>query len=231
MKKIGVLMYWKEKTKGRFYTISPDYFHRLEELGVYPVMIPCDTKNVAYYLNDCSGFLLPWGPDICPDIYNAPLKWAKNFSQELDLYCLDALSQAMKLKLPVLGICRGMQLLNIHLWGSLIQDIKTHKKHHQYDKRYKEVHKVTILENTLLHQVFQKKKIGVNSIHHQAIKNLWKGLEVSAYDEDDTKIIEWVENSQENIYGVQWHPEKLPEHNKLISLVFQITDTKKTRSK
>ncbi len=227
MKKIGVLMYWKEKTKGRFYNISPDYFHRLEELWVFPVMIPCDTKNVAYYLKDCSGFLLPGGPDICPDLYEAPHKWARNFNVELDKYSLSALSQAMKLKLPVLGICRGMQLLNIYLWGSLIQDIKTHKKHHQYEHRYKEVHRVKILKETFLHKVFKSHSIGVNSVHHQAIKILWKWLTISAFDEEDERIIEAVENREKLIFGVQWHPEKLPHHNSLIAHAFAIKKSKK----
>lgn len=220
MKKIGVLMYWKEKTKGRFYTISPDYFHRLEELGVYPVMIPCDTKNVAYYLRDCSGFLLPGGPDISPDMYEVACRGARNFCRELDCFCLDALDQAMKLDLPVLGICRGMQLLNIHFWGTLIQDIKTHEKHHQYDRRYETVHEIKIVQDSLLYTVFQSEVVSVNSIHHQAIKQLWKDFIVSAVDREDERIVEWIENKEKRIFGVQWHPEKFREHSALFSHIF-----------
>jgi len=117
---------------------------------------------------------------------------------------------ALKKDLPILGICRGLQVLNVSEGGTLYQDIPSQVKesinHLQKKDKSVNAHNVRIDENTGLHLIFKRKKIQVNSRHHQAIKDLASSLIVTAWAQDG--LIEAVENpSRTFVIGVQWHPE------------------------
>ncbi len=163
---------------------------------------PIDLKKV-------DGIVFGGGSDINPYLYKQK-KHPKtnNIDKKRDEFELKLLKQSIKLKLPILGICRGMQLINIYFRGSLIQDI------FDLNLKNKEIYKITpfaykkvfILPNTKLYSILKQKVIFTNSIHHQSIKTLGKDLKMSAYDEN--KLIYAIEKiNYPFLIGVQWHPE------------------------
>ena len=115
-----------------------------------------------------------------------------------------------KRSIPLLGICRGSQILNAYLGGSLILNISSEIVHNQNKiPRYSPVHSVDVEEDSKLIEILGNKRIFVNSIHHQAIDRLGRGLKIAAKSQDN--IVEAVEmiNNDHNIIGIQWHPEIL----------------------
>ena len=121
---------------------------------------------------------------------------------------------AIKNNIPVLGICGGEQLLNVVYGGSLVQDIKmdlrTSINHEQTNPRDQTSHGVNIIQNTKLEKIIKQKTIKVNSAHHQAVKEVGKGLTINALAEDG--VIEGIEDKNKDFcMGIQWHPEFLIE--------------------
>lgn len=157
------------------------------------------------------GLLLPGGADISPELYGEaiiaecgkPNKFRDEFESEiLDIW--------LKEDKPLLAICRGMQMLNVKMGGTLYQDIKgiETEKHSSFLKKNNGSHEVSIKENTLLSSIYNKDKLWVNSIHHQAVKELGTGLGASAFSKDG--FVEAIEiPARKFALGVQWHPEHM----------------------
>lgn len=174
---------------------------------------------------DCDGLLIPGGDDIDPKFYGqskSQLCGKQNpLRDQLDPALLKAFLPTGK---PILGICRGMQMLNVHLGGTLHQDIKSLQTvcHQQPKAQTKVVHTANVTEGSRLHRILGKNKIGINSLHHQAADKLGKDLAVCAMSEDG--FVEAMElQGHPFCLGLQWHPEmmarKFSEH-KAILLAF-----------
>ena len=161
-------------------------------------------------LAECDGLVLSGGIDVHPRFYGSrKLKFANadKFDESRDEFEINALSTARKNRVPVLGICRGLQLINCAMGGTLVQDLGKRNAIHRGnpDKR----HEVHVEEETLLYEITGVKEGDVNSAHHQAIHLLGKDLIINCYSIDG--MIEGVESTDTRSFllAVQWHPERM----------------------
>lgn len=200
---------WASGSKDRLLS----YRAALEEQGAAVRVIGqgMPDREVEENLQDMDGLLLPGGIDVEPARYNeAPHPKLEKTDAGLDALEWRALEFARDNRLPVLGICRGHQVINVFYGGSLYQDIPSQ---HQSEKTVKHrggkiMHDITLEEGSLLHELLGRKRYEVNSYHHQAVKVAAPGFTVSARTDDG--IVEAIEGPDEVfIVGVQFHPEKL----------------------
>lgn len=205
--------------------------------GGVPFIIPCfpDEGLIREFISRVDGVMLTGGDDIQPCLYRTktPKALAKTLgatSPYRDLTELLVIREAVAARKPIFGICRGMQLLNVAFGGSLFVDIRTQvngaEKHDHLDKKDKIVHYADVVPNTLLRQVLGKAKVGVNSTHHQAADRIGEGLMVSARSCGDG-VVEALElkrgelGNYPYLLGVQFHPERLFEHDPLYLKLFK----------
>lgn len=195
------------------YWMLPGYMDALTELGSLPVMLPLTDKEyiISQIANDFDGFLFTGGHDVSPEMYG------ETKSDKCGECCIIRdrmekllLNEVLKLNKPVLGICRGIQLINAVSGGTLYQDLPSQKpseiNHHQTPPYDIPVHRVNIIENTLLYDIIKKDTLSVNSYHHQAVKELSPKLTAMAYSPDG--LIEAAGmNDKKFVLAVQWHPE------------------------
>lgn len=195
------------------YWMLPDYMKMLEAEGAVPVMFPLTTKKeeLDVLISLCGGFLLTGGHDVTPSFYGAEK------SPRCGECCLTrdimdgyVLKKAVETDLPVLGICRGIQLMNAAYGGTLYQDLPSERKggveHHMSPPYDRVAHKAKIIEGGLLYKIIGKDTVGVNSYHHQAVKDLSPAFNVEAVSEDG--IVEGISMPNKKfVLGVQWHPE------------------------
>jgi putative glutamine amidotransferase len=164
----------------------------------------------------CDGLVLSGGIDIDPSLYGGVFEYkrspAAGWEKDRDLFEQAVLRLAWERDLPVLGVCRGMQLINVTLNGGLVQDLGIagdgiHEANAGIDKQ----HQVRIEEGSLLAAVTRHSSGEVNSAHHQAIGQLGEGLRVNCYAEDGTiEGVEWAEPAgRPFLLAVQWHPERM----------------------
>lgn len=153
------------------------------------------------------GLLLPGGGDIDPLYYNCQNQGSHSIHKDLDEAQFNILEYFVHNSLPILGICRGIQLINVYFGGTLIQDLATSSYH--TDTKEDVVHTITVSKDSYLHQLYGN-AFSVNSSHHQAIADDGIGHDLIpiAYSVPDN-IIEAVKHSYLPIYGVQWHPERM----------------------
>lgn len=165
-------------------------------------------------LGDCDALVLSGGIDINPELARGQNDYANKPEQwqpERDLFEKSLYEYAIQNNMPVLGICRGMQLVNVLQGGTLVDDLdarnETHKKEGNTDK----AHPVTIRENTLLGEIVNTQSGDINSAHHQAIRELGENLQVNSLADDGTiEGIEWKDKSGKPfMICVQWHPERM----------------------
>ena len=164
----------------------------------------------------CDGLVLSGGIDIDPSLYGGAREYKRSpaggWELDRDLFEQAVLRMAWERELPVLGVCRGMQLINITLKGTLVQDLGiggdgVHEANAGIDKK----HGVRMEEGSLLAGVTGCLAGEVNSAHHQAIDELGEGLRINCYAEDGTiEGIEWAEEEGRSfLLAVQWHPERM----------------------
>ncbi len=192
----------------------PGYMEGIEEAGGLPVMLPLtgDAESIARLVNTCAGFLLTGGQDVSPSVYGQA-------RQDVCEECCPArdemekrlLTEAIRADRPVLGICRGIQILNAVLGGSLYQDLPgehpsavAHRMQPPYDRA---AHTVALAEDTPLRRALGgAAEIGVNSCHHQAVRELAPSLKVMAAAPDGIVESVWMPGKR-FVWAVQWHPE------------------------
>ena len=195
-------------------TLGKYYIRAVEKSGGVPFVIPCvrDGDIIARYCNVLDGLLFTGGDDISPDYFGEEPKGTRKITPERDAFEILLARKYLLTGKPILGICRGLQLLNIAAGGSIYQDIDTEiedvVKHMQEAPGWYASHSVVISKGTLLEQVYLDNEIRVNSFHHQAIRDLAPAFHVSARALDG--VVEAVESPGHRfLIGVQWHPEKM----------------------
>ncbi len=196
--------------------LSRSYADSLLDAGGLPVVLPLtqDQATLRQYLSDCRGLLLPGGVDVLPSLYGAePLPHLGTVEPEMDHYQIALTRLAMELNLPLLAICRGLQVLNVALGGSLIQHIPHQEPWLNHDQPLAPrwpFHSVEALEGSRIGQIFGQ-SFQVNSFHHQAVDRLAPQLEITARAPDG--IVEALEHQQKPfVVAVQWHPEAMAAH-------------------
>lgn len=196
----------------------------------YPIWIKGDDKDIAVIklspensadLKKCDGIVLSGGLDTHPDYYNNkridyPLA-PNEFNRIRDEFELDVFKYACEKNIPVLAICRGMQLVNIALGGDLIQDIEEHGKlDHRRHGDTDGMHEIRVIKDSLLYEITGAESGSINSAHHQAVGKIANDLIVTACSPDGiAEGAEWKdENNKQFLLCVQWHPERLAQQQK-----------------
>ena len=211
--------------KKNIYYLEQSFARWLQSAGVLVYLVAdvvdraSNALSLADYTLELDGLVLQGGTDISPRMYGEePIRpeWAGD--PERDRYELDLLNRFLDARKPVLGICRGQQLINVALGGTLYQDTATQKPGahvHQdpavYDDKY---HDIEILSGTQLAALYPGvERAKVNSLHHQAVKGLGAGLAVEARSLEDGVIEALRLEGPQYVAGVQWHPEFLHGRN------------------
>lgn len=209
------------------YDLSQCNVNAISEAGGIPILIPYDMKSIDDYLSMVDGIYLTGGGDISPLYANQePNKNIGFFYPDRDTFEIEICKKALTMKIPVLGICRGCQVINVVSGGSLYQDLNTEIENHICHKNPGNtpfsayVHSVKINENTILYDIYKEKKIYTNSCHHQSIKEVAPNFIISAIADDG--IIEAIENTGDNFaLGIQWHPEAMFVLHKEALLIYK----------
>lgn len=191
------------------HAVEQDYIRAVEQAGGIPVVIPvqADRQAVLDIARHLEGILLIGGSDINPVLYRHRGPHAAGQVYPLvDQFYLDLIQAADALKLPVFGICKGLQALNVAFGGTLHQDLPAHV---QDRPMMQPSHRVRLKEGSLVGNAVDASVLEVNSFHHQAVKDLAPGFEAVAFGEDG--VIEALERQDQDpvMVGVQWHPEIL----------------------
>ena len=207
-----------------FTRINNNYSKAIADAGGIPVILPLinDIDILSDQLSICNGLLLPGGIDVNPLSYKElPRPLLGNCNDLVDWYHINLAQKALELNMPILGICRGCQILNVSCGGTLHQDISYATDspilHKQESHLSEKCHPVYIEENSIVHEIFGDSYI-VNSAHHQAVKEVAPNFKNTAVSPDG--IIEAIEMiNKPFVVGIQWHPEMMaPYDNTTLNL-------------
>jgi putative glutamine amidotransferase len=241
---IGVTCSMEYDQKGRkfptayaFEYLKKSYYEAVERSGGTPILLPNTKKvsNVRPFLNLLDGLLISGGNDVDPVFYGEKRKAQNlNITPERDIFELSLVRKAKDKGIPLMAICRGMQLLNVAFGGSLYQDFSAEKSFRDHTLEgstiYKKKHAILIQKGSKLFDIIRKKRIMVNTSHHQMVKKVGKGLVATAWSEDG--VIEAVETKEDGFFlGVQWHPELMKDKNSKLLFDSFIQSARKYKSR
>ena len=203
------------------------YMDGVLQAGGIPVILPFteDEEEIDRLVELCDGFLFTGGPDISPALYHeAPRKELGEVCEKRDTLERLVLERALKAEKPVLGICRGSQLINAVLGGTLYQDLPAQHpsdtEHNQPEPYDVPVHEVTVLADTPLHPWLNTDRLEVNSMHHQAVRELAPCLEPMALSPDG--LVEAAFRRDGSwLWTVQWHPERMLRTDPYSRMIFE----------
>lgn len=193
------------------------YIDAIRDFGGIPIIFPVlkYEEKIEKLINICDGFIIAGGNDVNPKLYNEEIKsYCMKLDEDRDYTEVTLIKELLKRDKPLLAICRGFQILNVVLGGSLYQDIDidifsgNRANHRQEDKTFSLAHNLELNEEGLLYKILDKKNIGVNTLHHQALKDLGKNIIPGGITEDEIVEAYHVEGKR-FFLGVQWHPELL----------------------
>jgi putative glutamine amidotransferase len=195
--------------------IKRQYYQAILNSGGIPILLANIDQRFAVrsLLESINGLLVTGGPDLHPRHFNqTPHKKLSRTTEARDRFELEAIKLALKKDLPILGICRGHQVLNVAFGGTLYQDLSCIPSrkivHADPNQTGKVFHGVRIEKGSRLHNIIGQTAIRTNSSHHQAIDKLGQGLRVNALASDG--VIEGIEYPGHNmVLSVQWHPESI----------------------
>ncbi|WP_313894588.1 gamma-glutamyl-gamma-aminobutyrate hydrolase family protein [Psychrobacillus sp.] len=201
--------------KEQVLSVSTNNIHAISEFGGVPIVLPnIEGESVDAIANMIDGLLLTGGGDIDPTLFGEePQPALGNITPERDVFEIALIEKMLELNKPILGICRGVQILNIAAGGNMYQDIYTQSENKllQHDQKAPSTHAshfVWVMKDSLLSDIVKVDTFKVNSFHHQAVRKVPEGFEVSAIASDGT--IEAIESKNHAfVIGVQWHPESL----------------------
>ncbi|HYE80749.1 MAG TPA: gamma-glutamyl-gamma-aminobutyrate hydrolase family protein [Clostridia bacterium] len=223
---IGITTFMGDKTG--YYSISGNYTDSVFLAGGIPVCIPViyNEKDYDSYMNIIDCIIFTGGADISPLYYGEnPTSLLNNMSSIRDDYEIGLFKTVYENNVPILGICRGIQLINVALGGSLYQDINAQLPdtlgHSPGGTAVDELyHSINIEKKSKLYNIFNEDRINVNSFHHQAVKKLGNNLVVSAMSDDG--IIEGIESTDRKfLIGIQCHPECLTKRYPMFLKLFR----------
>ena len=219
---IGVTPLWDAERKSVW--MLPEYLDAIRCAGGIPVVLPllAEPEDIERLAGEFDGFLFTGGHDVSPELYGAVNSGLSVCSPERDAMETFLLKAVLKEDKPVLGICRGLQLLNAVLGGTLWQDLPTERPseiNHRQGKPYdKTVHKVKLM--SALRAPLEKAELRVNSRHHQAIQHMSAELIPAAFSPDNL-VEAAVMPSKKFVLAVQWHPEYLYEKDGDNFIIFE----------
>lgn len=208
------------------YFVNSDYVQSVTAAGGLPLLLPPleTTEQIEGLFGLIDGLLLPGGNDLDPAYFGEePLPALGEIEPERDRLEVELTRRALRYGMPVLGICRGIQVLNVAAGGSLYQDIGTQVKgalrHYQQAPRWYASHEVHIQPGSKLWEIMQVENLRVNSFHHQAVKVVGDDVLISAKARDG--VIEGIESHVHPFaVGVQWHPECMWQRERLFLRLF-----------
>ena len=203
--------------------VSRDLVEVLSVLGCIPFILQDVPKAIGEdYFELYDGLIIHGGPDVDPHLFGEePHREIGMVNYKRDVFERELIQAAVKVRKPVLGICKGAQIINVALGGNLYQDIETqcensYIKHSQEAPGGYPTHSITLAKDSFLHAVLGLNTL-VNSRHHQAIRDVAPTLRATATSLDG--IVEGIENSDASVVGVQWHPENMwREHEDMYAL-------------
>jgi putative glutamine amidotransferase len=223
--KIAISIPEKEKLRGQ----ESPYFKALVAAGAAPdeIVTIMPPGNGLPSSGDFDGILLAGGEDVDPELYGERARYDNvKVNRVRDDFEAALLDRGMRERLPILGICRGIQTINTRFGGTLYQDLKgdtaLERDHRQQGSRSVATHFITVTDPDSLLGGWVTGNCRVNSLHHQAIKRLGRGLKVTAHSEDG--LVEAVELAEEYPFflAVQWHPEEMfSEHSEQLKIFEQ----------
>lgn len=209
-----------------FHSLASTYTRALELAGSAPILVPLrlDEETLRAIFAHLDGLLLAGGIDLHPSEYGEEVEpFCGNVDPERDAVELRLTRWAMEKAMPILGICRGIQTLNVAAGGSLYQDIPAqienslHHSHRQGDPYALRVHPIEIAPRSRLAHALGETRVGVNSLHHQSVKQVAPGFHIVARAPDG--VIEGIEaNAGRFALGVQFHPEWLIDDARMVRL-------------
>src|SRR5574337_151631 len=242
--RIGITAWHYQDDDERWEAILEGYPQAILEAGGLPLILPTPPDEPApspregptlvdAYLDAIDGLLMTGGADIHPSFYGETiLERCGAIDEARDRFEVELVRAARSQGLPLLGICRGLQLLNVAMGGSLYQDLsyrnQTDPAHQSpREHRAEPVHHITIVPGTRLAGILHARELRVTSTHHQIVRDLAPGLTVNAMAPDG--VIEGVEGDRQFLLAVHWHPERMftrhPEQLALFLALVHAADT------
>ncbi len=220
---IGIVSSWNED---RMSSITPHaYVESVAEAGGIPLLIPMVEKSHGeLILSKLDGIVFPGGADVDPARYRErPLPKLGKINPRLDELELFLAEKSLKSGLPILGLCRGCQIVNVAAGGTLVQDISSQiggaMKHRQEAPTWYGTHEVVLDDDSLAFEIFGTGKLSVNSYHHQSVREPGDGLTVTGRALDG--IAEVVEARKNFVLLLQWHPEAMWKHDPIFIKPYQ----------
>jgi putative glutamine amidotransferase len=204
------------------YSMSAPYVRAVETAGGVPIILPPQRDSTDVLMAVIDGLVLSGGPDVDPARYGDNYVHPETYGidPERDQFEIDLFDAALRRAIPVLGICRGIQVMNVALGGTLIQDVSTehpgaadvgHRQHERGLENWAVGHKMVAADAVSL-PIFGNNDLGVNSFHHQAIRDLAPELMPVAFSPDGL-VEAVVMRTNPEVFGVQWHPELMFERD------------------
>ena len=239
---IGITLSQAREVKNRrfpmrkgFDYLKRDYHYAITKSGGIPVLFPVtqDKKLIQHYIDSVDGLLITGGNDMDPKFFGQKPHYKSRIDPiERDTFDLTSCEYALDASIPILGICRGHQVLNVTCGGSIYQDIcqirRKTLKHNDPGETGRSFHNIKIDKSSLLYKIMKKETIEVNSNHHQVVDKIGTGLKPTAFASDG--IIECLEIPDSKfVISVQWHPESIfgSEHSRKLFKAFVKSAKKK----
>lgn len=223
---IGITISYDQKRPG-FHLLREDYVRSVEKAGGLPfVLAPGRPEDAPELLERLGGLLLTGGGDIDPSLFGEQRHPSvTSIVRERDDFEIALAQGALRRDLPLLAICRGQQVLNVAAGGTLVQDIPSQVaggvSHDPERERWETTHDVQIVPGTRLRAILGRDTVAVNSFHHQSVKDVGRGLVVSARSPEDA-VVEALEAPDRRFaVGVQWHPESFWNQRDNFSSLFE----------